>query len=76
MESLFPDSVVMEMEIYNSTFLTVYQQMDTMVIYIFVTIITIVFKLYLKTLNTSLSSVKIFFSTLVMSNFTKTISLS
>ena len=34
MESLFLDSVVMEMENYNSTFLTVYQQMNTMVIFI------------------------------------------
>ena len=36
----------------------------------------IVFKLSLKTLNTNLSSVKIFSTTLVMSNSTKTISLS
>ena len=76
MEILFPDSVVVEMANYNSPFLTVYQQMNTMVIFIFVIIVTIVFKLSLKSFNTSLSSVKIFSTILLISNSTKTISLS
>ena len=76
MESLFPDLVVVEMENYNSPFLPVYQQMNTMVIFIFVIVSTIVFKLSLKTFNASLSSVYIFSTTLVMSNSTKTISSS
>ena len=61
---------------YNSPFLSVYQQMNTMVIFIFVIVVTIVFKLSLETLNTNLSSVKIFSTTLMMPNSTKTISLS
>ena len=76
MESLFLESVVEAVVNYNSTILVVYQQMSTIMIFIFVIMATIEFKLSLKTFNTSLNLVKIFFTALVTSSSTKTISLS
>ena len=58
------------------TVLGLYRQMNTIMIFISVIITTIEFKSSLKTFNSSLSLVKILFTTLVTLNTTKTISLS
>ena len=52
-------------------FLVVYQQMSTIMIFIFVIITTIEFKSSLKIFNSSLSSVKILFTILMTLNTTK-----
>ena len=59
MESLFLESVMKAVVNYNSTSLVVYLQMNPIMIFIFVILTTIEFKLSLKTFNTSLNLVKI-----------------